>query len=145
MSWGPGWRDYVPPTTTAVAPKRSKYGAQPHCVLASLEIVPDVSPRPADAIRFDSHREAQRFVELRQWLEAGLISHLTLQPQFALTTHTPQGVEVGVGVYRSDFSYTQNGKTVIEDVKGMRRTTDLYAWKRKHAELQYGIRIVEVR
>ncbi|MGE3404370.1 MAG: DUF1064 domain-containing protein [Vicinamibacterales bacterium] len=120
----------------------SKYGNQPHVVLPSLEVVPAGAADVPGAIRFDSKREADRFVALRRELEAGAIAQLSLQPPFALNAMTPEGVRIKVGTYIADFAYVRNGKLVVEDAKGVR--TDLYRWKKSHAEAEHGIRIVEV-
>lgn len=44
--------------------------------------------------------------------------------------------------YKADFMYEENGKSVVEDVKGFR--TKEYIIKRKLMLYQYGIRISEV-
>jgi hypothetical protein len=110
-----------------VAP-RSKYHAVP------LEV---------DGIRFASTREARRYGELRLLERAGQIWDLTLQPSFELHAPVNNGPRLApVGVYRADFVYATKDGTVVEDAKGVR--TALYRWKRKHVELEYGVRIVEV-
>jgi hypothetical protein len=50
---------------------------------------------------------------------------------------------VVVGSYICDFVYqtVPAGDTIVEDVKGVR--TDLYRWKRKHFEAEYGVTILE--
>jgi hypothetical protein len=126
-----GWEDYAPPPALANAPKakRSKYGAEPTTV---------------DGHRFDSKREANRYVELVLDQRGGAISDLQLQQQFALHVVNDAGVKVCVGRYIADFSYynTRSGKRVIEDAKGHR--TALYKWKKKHVEAEYGVLVVEV-
>lgn len=122
---------------------RSKYHAKPLTV---------------DGIRFASTREARRYGELRLLVLAGQIWDLTLQPSFEL--HVRYGgppiyltmqtgprepvlpAEGTVGVYRADFAYATKDGTIVEDVKGVR--TALYNWKKKHVEIEYGVRIVEV-
>lgn len=37
--------------------------------------------------------------------------------------------------------YFEDGKFVVEDCKGMK--TPLYLWKRRHFEIQYGVKIRE--
>jgi len=144
-----GWEDYVPPTGTnkaiaveAPAPKRSKYGAQACYVLPNGLLLPADSAPPAGAQRFDSKREAMRFLELMQELEQGRISGLRLQEPFTLHTVTPEGVKVPVGRYIVDFEYVRDGKRVLEDAKGVK--TAIYSWKRRHTEAEYGVQIVEV-
>ena len=122
-----GWENYVPPTSREPGPvaKRSKYGAVKTTV---------------DGITFDSAREAKRYTELRAMQRAGEISTLRRQQPYALLVGT-----VCIGHYVSDFDYVlfSSGERVIEDVKGMR--TELYKWKKKHFEAQYGLKILESR
>ncbi len=96
-----------------------------------------------NGITFDSKKEARRYAELMELLRAGVISDLRLQPEITLqgAYKTAQGEPVRAIRYRADFSYTRDGKTVWEDVKGMR--TDVYRMKRKMC-LDKGIEIVEV-
>jgi hypothetical protein len=97
-------------------------------------------PRTIDGVRFASTREARRYGELRLLERAGQIWDLVLQPSFKL--HAP-GAEAGVvGIYRADFVYATTHGTIVEDAKGVR--TALYQWKKKHVEIEYGVRIVEV-
>lgn len=81
-------------------------------------------PTFVDSIRFASKAEARRYSELKALERAGLISHLELQPRFPLIVNG-----VVVCTYVGDFRYLENGKSVTEDVKGMK--TDVYAIKRK--------------
>lgn len=110
-----------------VAKKRGKYGA------VKTEI---------DGHVFASKHEATRYLELTALVGAGAITDLELQPQFPLSVRTPDGTSVIVGRYIADFAYLKGGQRVIEDAKGMR--LPLYVWKKKHAELQHGIVVVEV-
>jgi hypothetical protein len=98
-------------------------------------------PRTIDGVRFASTREARRYGELRLLERAGQIWDLTVQPEFQLHAPGPL-VAQPVGVYRGDFAYATKTGTVIEDAKGVR--TALYRWKKKHVEIEYGVRIVEV-
>lgn len=77
-----------------------------------------------DGIRFDSKAEAKRYSELKLLERAGSISQLELQPSFDFII---KGMPCGS--YRGDFRYQENGKDVVEDVKGYR--TDVYRLKRK--------------
>ena len=81
-------------------------------------------PTIVDGIRFASKAESRRYCELKNLERAGVISALTLQPKFPLEV---KGVKVCT--YIGDFSYVENGKLVIEDVKGVK--TDAYKIKRK--------------
>ncbi len=92
-----------------------------------------------DNITFDSRAEAKRYGELKVLFRAQQIQLLELQPEFELH---PYGCNKPIGKYRADFAYFENGKRVVEDVKGVR--TPLYRWKKKHVEAEYKVQIVEV-
>lgn len=99
-----------------------------------------------DGITFDSAKEANRYAELKLLERAGEISNLQLQRPFVLIG--AQKDENGKVIerplkYIADFVYKdKDGKTVIEDAKGMR--TDVYKIKRKLMLSIYGYRIKEV-
>ena len=67
-------------------------------------------PDEVDGIRFASRAEARRYKELKLLERAGKISGLKLQPVFQLHA----GIK-----YIADFEYYENGRLVVEDVKGM--------------------------
>ena len=46
--------------------------------------------------------------------------------------------------YIADFVYTENGKTVVEDVKSPATRTDVYKLKKKLMLYKFGIEIREV-
>lgn len=98
-----------------------------------------------DGIRFDSKLEAQRYCELKLLLKAGKIQDLKLQPSFELIpAFRKNGVTYRGIYYKADFSYTLNGKTIIEDTKGFK--TDVYILKKKLFEFRYPeLHIVEIR
>jgi hypothetical protein len=89
-------------------PSRSKYKNQPVVL---------------DGFRFASRKEAKEYVRLKLLVQAGEITDLTLQPQFVLQEgkHPIR--------YIADFSYVQDGRLVVVDVKGYR--TKEYRLKRK--------------
>lgn len=66
-------------------------------------------PTLVDNIRFASKRESERYKDLKLAEQSGSIEDLKLQPRFDF----PVGFR-----YTADFRYMQNGKEVIEDVKG---------------------------
>uniref|UniRef100_A0A6H1ZZJ4 DUF1064 domain-containing protein n=1 Tax=viral metagenome TaxID=1070528 RepID=A0A6H1ZZJ4_9ZZZZ len=73
-----------------------------------------------DGHRFASKAEAQRWGELRLLLRDGQITALRLQPRFILQeAFARDGVKVRAVTYVADFEYFENGKRVVEDVKGM--------------------------
>lgn len=99
-----------------------------------------------DGITYDSRKEAQRAQELRLMLRAGIISNLREQVPYELIpaqkNEYGKVVERAV-IYKADFVYDdENGKTVVEDVKGVR--TKEFVIKRKLMLYEYGIRIREV-
>lgn len=88
---------------------------------------------------FDSKKEMRRYGELIILEKAGLISNLRRQIKFELI---PKQESERSCVYIADFVYEENGKTVVEDAKGM-KTKD-YIIKRKLMLWRYGIKIREV-
>ena len=95
---------------------------------------------------FDSRKEAKRYQELLILERAGAIKNLSRQVKFVLIPSqrdeaTEKVIERECS-YRADFEYTEDGKTVVEDVKGFR--TKEYILKRKMMLWKYGIRIREV-
>ena len=69
----------------------------------------------------DSKREAVRCNELHALQAVGLISNLTVHPQYWFIINGRQlkhqnGRRVG---YKSDFEYIENGVAITEDVKGV--------------------------
>lgn len=101
-----------------------------------------------DGIPFDSMAERRRYQELKLREQRGEIEDLTLQPVFTLHAPTPQGELRFIGRYTADFAYrvVATGEMVTEDVKGGDATkTQLYRWKRRHVELEYGLTITEVQ
>ena len=108
-----------------------------------------------DGITFDSKKEANRYCELKLLQQAGEISDLRLQVKYTLipaqrepdTIGKRGGVKKGKLIerecsYIADFVYQKNGKTVVEDTKGMR--TKEYIIKRKLMLWVHGIKIKEV-
>ena len=94
-----------------------------------------------DGIVFDSKREAQRYAELQLLQRAGKIRDLSMQVEFELI---PKQDGERACKYKADFVYhmADNGKMVVEDVKGKR--TREYIIKRKLMLWRHGIKIVEV-
>ena len=97
-----------------------------------------------DGITFDSKKEATRYTELMMLQRSGLIQNLRLQVPFELIPAQKEGkitIERALG-YVADFVYTENGKTIVEDCKGMK--TRGYIIKRKLMLWVHGLRIKEV-
>ena len=96
-------------------------------------------PQRVDGIYFPSKKEAARYAELKLLERAGVIRDLQVHRRFDLTVG-----ETVIGQYEADFVYWANelGVVIVEDVKGWR--TEMYKWKNKHFQAQYGIMIHEV-
>lgn len=89
-----------------------------------------------DRYIFDSIRESQRYKELKLLERAGTITDLELQPKFLLQdTFKKNGKTYRKIEYIADFQYIENGKTIVEDVKGMQ--TDVFKLKHKIFEKVY--------
>ncbi len=111
-----------------------------------------------DGLTFDSLKEYRRYCELRLLEKAGRITNLKLQVPFELLPaqyetferYGKKGQRLKDGqhciekavMYRADFVYQENGKTVVEDTKGF-KTKD-YILKRKMMLYFHGIKIKEV-
>jgi hypothetical protein len=99
-----------------------------------------------DGIAFDSKREAERYAELKLLERAGEIQNLQRQTPFVLI---PKQVVDGKlierpCVYKADFTYTENGQEVVEDVKTDATKTKEYIIKRKLMLWEFGLQIREV-
>jgi len=66
-----------------------------------------------DGYKFSSKKEARRFAELQLLQRANKITDLELQPRFMLHVNGQLVCD-----YVADFQYLEQGKTIIEDVKG---------------------------
>jgi hypothetical protein len=91
-----------------------------------------------DGEKFDSMKEYQRWGVLKLMQRAGMISDLKRQARFELI---PKQEGETACTYIADFTYYQNGKYIVEDVKGCK--TDVYKIKRKLMLWVHGIRIQE--
>ena len=113
-----------------------------------------------DGTVFDSEKEYKRWCELRLLEKAGEIQNLQRQVPFVLIpTQNEEVVRFSkktgkqlkskmktaeqACVYYADFTYLENGKLVVEDVKSEATRTDLYKIKRKLLLERYGIKIKE--
>lgn len=103
-----------------------------------------------DGITYDSKKEYRRHAELLLLEKSGAISDLKRQVRFELipSQHDRSSKKVIERplTYVADFVYTENGKTVVEDVKGFKRSTAyaVFAIKRKLMLYVHGIRVREV-
>ena len=92
-----------------------------------------------DGMTFDSKKEAQRYSDLKLLERGHIISSLKIQPEFKL--HVKGFL---VCKYRADFSYTQMGEYIVEDVKSeITRKHPVYGIKKKLMKAVHGIDIKE--
>ena len=124
--------------------KRSKYGNRKVII---------------EGIKFDSEREAKRYLTLKEYQNKGDISDLKLQVVYelipaikelktvVLKTKTIQK-EVTIQqpiTYRCDFTYIHNGVLVVEDIKiSPKMLPTEYKLKKKLMRYIHGITIKEV-
>jgi hypothetical protein len=96
---------------------------------------------------FDSQAEARRYLALRLQEEDGQISQLKRQVAFELVPPVRLlGSKRATPAVRyvADFSYlTADGRTIVEDVKGM--ITPVYRLKRHIMKHKYNIDILETK
>lgn len=89
-----------------------------------------------DMYVFDSIAESRRYKELKLLERAGEITDLKLQPKFLLQeSFKKNGKTFRKIEYIADFQYIENGKTIVEDVKGMQ--TEAFKIKHKLFEKKY--------
>lgn len=112
----PDTRSLNPELAGRGKPAANKYGAQREEI---------------DGIVFDSKKEARRYRQLKTLAQLGRISDLKLQPVFELQPAFTDaaGVRHRAITYRADFQYTEDGRQVIEDAKGME--TAVFKLKKK--------------
>jgi hypothetical protein len=70
-----------------------------------------------DGLTFDSRMEAERWAVLRLLEKQGLIRDLSRQVRLEIIPKTPRN---RAHYYTADFVYCENGRTVFEDVKGVK-------------------------
>lgn len=96
--------------------------------------------KEVDGKKFDSTKESNRYLELKSMVERGEISELHEQVKF---TFAHNGVKICS--YIADFTYSKNGKEVVEDVKSeMTKKLPVYKMKKKMMVAFFGIEINEV-
>lgn len=96
-------------------------------------------------VTFDSKIEAERAMYLVALRNEGVIHSLEFQPEYILQDgFRRHGKTIRAIKYKADFRYTQDEKTVVEDVKG-KKTTE-YMLKKKLFLFHHGenIQFVEV-
>jgi len=90
-----------------------------------------------DGYTFDSLAEGRYYQGLKIMLTNGDIQNLEIHPPFAYVDNGKF-----IFTYYADFRYTENGKVLIDDVKGVR--TPVYKLKKKLIEARFGITIREI-
>lgn len=73
-----------------------------------------------DGYTFDSRVEAHRYTELLLAREAGIIRSLSVHPVFELQPAfvDSSGKKQRAINYEADFVYIEDGKQIVEDIKG---------------------------
>lgn len=95
-----------------------------------------------DDITFDSRKEADRYLVLKGMEKNGSIEDLRRQVRYELIpAFDLDGRHYRAVYYVADFVYVEDGREVVEDVKGMR--TDVYRLKSKLFARRYGMSIKE--
>lgn len=120
----PGTSSLPPEVVKALARRKQKYG-NTACVV--------------DGIRFDSLKEAGRYLELAPLARAGIIADLRVHTRWRLTVN-----DLEVAVYESDLDYLRGDVRVVEDVKVDATKTPSYQIKRKLMLACYGITVMEI-
>lgn len=110
----------------------------------------DMTMPDGTLMRFDSKREARRYMDLWLMQRAGEISGLRTQVKYELIpkqVHKDGTKEKSIE-YVADFVYEQGGETVVEDSKGFRDTSSaayrVFVMKRKMMLYFHGITVREV-
>ncbi len=101
-----------------------------------------------DGITFDSQKEYRRYKSLKLLERTGQISELRHHVSFELAPavkYQKGNREKKALKYEADFTYMQNGKLVVEDVKSEATAKDKVYVIKKHLMMWvHGIEIVEV-
>lgn len=96
-------------------------------------------PILVDGYRFSSHKEANRYFDLKLLERGGEISNLELQPKFEIIPSIKwNGKTLRKRFYISDFKYKENGVMVVEDVKSkITAINPVYTLKRQLFLIRY--------
>ena len=90
--------------------------------------------------KFDSKKEAERFVELTLMEKAKAIQDLKCQVSFPLIPKSKYGREIK---YVADFTYYVDGELVVEDTKSPATITPVYRLKKRLMAEKYNIVVKE--
>ena len=118
------------------------------------------TPCEYNGIKFDSHKERDRYIFLKSLEDKGVISDLKRQVRYTVCPAVYGEREVQLktktkiekytvqkaSYYYADFTYIYNGETIVEDVKGDQNTTltDTYQLKKKMMLAFNGIEVIEI-
>lgn len=118
------------------------------------------TPCEYNGIKFDSHKERDRYIFLKSLEDKGVISDLKCQVRYTVipTVYGEREVQLKTktkiekytvqkaAYYYADFTYTYNGDTIVEDVKGDPNTTltGEYQLKKKMMLAFNGIEVIEI-
>jgi hypothetical protein len=97
--------------------------------------------------KYRSKREMARHLTLMQMQASGLISELRREVPFTLVPRQRRadGKAERAVSYVADYTYVEDGRVVVEDVKSKPTKTPEYVIKRKLMLMVHGITVVEVR
>jgi hypothetical protein len=88
----------------------------------------------------DSKAEARRYQELKLLHEAGVIHKLVVHPRYTLLEPFEcKGIRYRGISYEADFTYTEDGVEVVEEIKGAK--TQVWRLKEKLFMDRYGDRV----
>lgn len=101
-----------------------------------------------DGITFDSKKEGEYYLKLKEDQKKGLIKDLELQKEYILQDKFKVGNRTRRQItYKADFSYitTQDDKLHVVDVKSPYTAKDkVYRLKKKLFEYRYGMELEEI-
>ena len=100
-----------------------------------------------DGYTFDSRAEASRYSELVLMEKAGVISNLRVHPTYELQAAFKDGAggKHRAISYEGDFGYIEDGRAVVEDVKGHRTAVFLLKEKMfRYTHPYIDFRVIEV-
>lgn len=101
-----------------------------------------------DGITFDSKKESQRYLQLKELEKEGKIKDLELQKEYVLQDKFKLNGKTRRQItYKADFSYVsvEDDRIHVEDVKSPYTAKDkVYRIKKKLFEFKYGIELEEV-
>jgi hypothetical protein len=123
------------------------------------------TPCEYNGIKFDSHKERDRYIFLKSLQDKGVISDLKCQVRYTVCpavygereveyyteklhvkkTKIEKYTKQTASYYYADFTYMLNGELVVEDVKGNEGVvTDTYVLKKKLMLAYNNIEVIEV-